>query len=261
MSTVNFGVRTDVGSHRDLNEDAVYAAPPIFAVADGMGGHAAGEVAAGLAIEQLGTLAGRANVQPDDVRSAIGDANRSIVARQDDEAETAGMGTTITGVCLGSVGGAPHWLVFNVGDSRVYRYVNGLLQQVTTDHSEVAELVAAGLISPGEARRHPNRNVITRSLGMTPPPETDIWVLPVVEGERFLVCSDGLPSEVPDSVIAALLGHVRNPQEAADALVAEAVAAGGHDNISVIVVEVADSGRVREAEVATAPRQRLSEGI
>jgi len=256
---VAYGARTDVGGHRDLNEDAVLATSPIFMVADGMGGHAAGEVASALAVEQMGTLAGHADLRPDDVLRAVHAANDSIMARESEQVETAGMGTTVSGVCLGTVGGSPHWFVFNVGDSRVYELVDGILRQLTVDHSEVAELISAGRITAAEARNHPLRNVVTRSLGSEPPPVPDMWVLPVVEGQRLLVCSDGLPLEVSDEQILTLLRDAATPQQAADALVNTAVAAGGRDNVSVVVVDVLPSRETAVVDVATAPRTRMGE--
>jgi serine/threonine protein phosphatase PrpC len=235
---LTWGQATNVGCVRELNEDAVIAALPIFAVADGMGGHAAGEVASGLTITALAALAGQGEVSSDDVLNAIRTANATIAARAREDAGQRGMGTTVTGLAVVSAESNPHWLVFNVGDSRVYRLVDGVLEQLTIDHSEVEELVMAGSISRSEARVHPRRNVITRSLGTQLAPTTDEWLLPPIVGERFLVCSDGLFNEVDDDQIAALMSSIIDPQSAADALVAAAVSAGGADNISVIVVDV-----------------------
>jgi PPM family protein phosphatase len=257
--SVSVGTCTDTGVRRGLNEDAILAASPIFAVADGMGGHAAGEVAAALAVERLSVLAGRGDVRPDDVLRALDEANAAIVAHENAQVETAGMGTTITGVCLAAVAGSPHWVVFNIGDSRVYRFSNGELSQLTVDHSEVAELVAAGQITAAEALTHPQRNVVTRSLGVLPPPVADLWVLPVLAGERVLICSDGLPLEVPEQAIAAQLAAAVPVQAVADALVASALAAGGRDNISVVVLDVPTLNGIDELDEITAPRKRLTE--
>jgi protein phosphatase len=251
----DFGARTDVGNLRELNEDAVLASPPVFVVADGMGGHAAGEVASLLALQTIGGLAGRDDLRREDLLAAIEQANEAILAEADQQREHRGMGTTVSGVCLGSVGGAAHWFVFNVGDSRVYRFVDGTLTQITTDHSEVAELVALGRISEDEARSHPARNIVTRSLGTDPSPVPDIWVLPVVSGERFLICSDGLPLEVREQDIASILGS-GSAQEAADRLVEAALSAGGRDNVSAVVVDVPRDQDAHAVDVATAPRKR-----
>ena len=233
-----WGAASDVGAVREQNEDALLAEPPMFVVADGMGGHAAGEVAARVAIEQLAALKEHGPPDTDAVRAGVAAANAAILDWSREHPETAGMGTTVTGVCLGTDGGAPAWIVFNVGDSRVYRFADGELAQVTTDHSEVQELVAGGALAPEQARSYQRRNVVTRSLG-SEPAEPDVWVLKVVPGERFLVCSDGLTGEVDDDEIADLLRRDGDPQQAADDLVAAAVAAGGHDNVTVIVVDAA----------------------
>ena len=231
-----WGAATDIGAVRDHNEDALYAQPPVFVVADGMGGHAAGEVAARLAIEQFADLADADAVDPDGVRAAVAAANAAILAWSDEHPETAGMGTTVTGVCLGRNDGRPAWIAFNVGDSRVYRIADGALAQVSTDHSEVQELLDGGALSPEQAKSYVRRNVVTRSLGSDPAPEPDVWVLPIVPGERFLVCSDGLSGELDDDQIADLLG-ASDPQQAAEQLLTAAVEAGGHDNVSIIVVD------------------------
>jgi protein phosphatase len=231
-----------VGAVRDHNEDALLADPPLFVVADGMGGHAAGEVASALALEQLGTLRGRSDLTEEDVRAAIGAANQAILSWSDDHPETAGMGTTVTGAYLGSIAGAAQWSVFNVGDSRVYQFCGGVLTQLTTDHSEVQELVDAGQLTADQAEHYIRRNVVTRSLGSQPAPAPDIFAVPTAEGDAFLICSDGLTNEVDEADMAGVLGRVQDPQKAADALVAMAVAAGGHDNVSVIVVRIPQGG-------------------
>jgi serine/threonine protein phosphatase PrpC len=256
---VTYAASTVAGAVRELNEDAVLADTPLFVVADGMGGHAAGEVASALALQQLAALRGQVDVRPEGILTAIEAANQSILDWSAARPETLGMGTTLSGVCLGEVGGSPHWFVFNVGDSRVYRYAAGSFAQVTTDHSEVEELVLAGRISAEEARGHPRRNVVTRSLGTDPAPTPDIWVLPAGAGETFLICSDGLPLEVEDSDIAAVLARELPPQEAVNMLVDMALAAGGRDNVSVVVVSVPASSEPQPVDVSTAPRHRAHE--
>jgi serine/threonine protein phosphatase PrpC len=232
-----WGAASDVGTVREHNEDAHLAQAPVFVVADGMGGHAAGEVAARITVEQFAALAERDGLDANAVRGAVAAANSAILAWSGEHPETAGMGTTVTGACAGMGDGAPAWIVFNVGDSRVYRFADDALAQVTTDHSEVQELVAGGALRPDQARNYVRRNVVTRSLGSEPAPAPDVWVLPVVPGERFLVCSDGLTGEIDDDEIADLLRSERDPQQAADKLVAAAVGAGGHDNVTVIVAD------------------------
>ena len=249
-----WGSSTDIGRHRPLNEDAVWAGPPLFAVADGMGGHAAGEVASALAVDKLAKLAGRCNIGPDDVRRSLAAANQAILDWSATRTDSVGMGTTVSGVCLGRVGGVPHWFVFNVGDSRVYRLVDGTLSQITIDHSEVEELLAAGRLTPGQARHYPRRNVVTRSLGTDPAPIPDLWIFPTEQADTFLICSDGLTNEVDDDGIRQLLQQRASAQEIAEALCRLAVANGGRDNVSVVIVRLNDEGEFSEMDAATAPR-------
>jgi PPM family protein phosphatase len=256
---VTYAASSVAGGVRELNEDAVLADMSVFVVADGMGGHAAGEVASALALQQMAVLRGQGDVRPEEILAAIEAANRSILDWSAARPETRGMGTTLSGMCLGAVGGSPHWFVFNVGDSRVYRYISGVLIQVTTDHSEVQELVTAGRITAEEARAHPRRNVVTRSLGTDPAPTPDVWVLPAEPGDTFLICSDGLPLELEDADMAHVLARELPPQEAVDLLVAMALAAGGRDNVSVIIVSVPAGSEPQPVDVSTAPRHRVFE--
>lgn len=257
--TLRAGSATDVGRVRGHNEDSLIADGVVFAVADGMGGHAAGEVASRIVVDTLRGLAQRVVLVRDDVVTALADSNEQILRSVARHPEQTGMGTTAAGLAIVSAGGSSHWAVFNVGDSRVYRYVDGSLRMVTVDHSEVRELVDAGLITEAEAARHPLRNVVTRSLGSDSMPAVDLWVFPPQVGERFLICSDGLTGELADHQIAALLGDHEDPQAAAVALVDAAVAAGGRDNVSVVVVALDhrdDEGD--DAEVDTAPRSQVT---
>jgi protein phosphatase len=260
MSHLVWGSSTDVGQHRELNEDAVWAEPPLFAVADGMGGHAAGEVAAALALRELAVLSGRDDVGPEDVLRSLAAANQAILGWSASRADAAGMGTTVSGVCLGVVGGVPHWFVFNVGDSRVYRLVDGALHQVTVDHSEVEELIAAGRLTAEEARHYPRRNVVTRSLGTDPAPAPDMWVFPAGVADTFLICSDGLTNEVDDDCIRQLLLERAGAQEVAETLCRTAVTNGGRDNVSVVIVRSDDESGAGGVDVATSPRSRVTEG-
>ncbi|NLJ53044.1 MAG: Stp1/IreP family PP2C-type Ser/Thr phosphatase [Intrasporangiaceae bacterium] len=233
---IRAGAQTDVGRVREHNEDNFVVEDRLFAVADGMGGHAAGEVASAIAVDIVGDVVENDPIRPDDLKNALSDAHERILGSVDDHPERRGMGTTMTGVAVVSAFGSDHWAVFNVGDSRVYRVVDGRLHQVTVDHSEIQELLSAGLITEAEARVHPGRNVITRSLGMSYPMEPDLWVFPPAEEEIFLICSDGLTNEVSESDIAVILEAEDDPQAAADRLVHEARLGGGRDNITVIVV-------------------------
>ena len=242
MTALRAGAATDVGTIRSVNEDSSFVGEGVFAVADGMGGHSAGEVASALAVDAVAELATMGTVVVDDVRHRVAAANADILAQADHDPGKAGMGTTLTGLCLIEVGGVAHWAVFNLGDSRVYRFHDGMIEQLTADHSEVAELVRGGHITEGQARVHPGRAVLTRALG-APDAEPEIRVLPVVAGERFLLCSDGLTNELSDEEIARGLDSETDPQALADDLVRAAVAAGGRDNITVVVVDnVAEAG-------------------
>jgi PPM family protein phosphatase len=234
--TLRVGSATDVGRVRDHNEDDLTTEGGVFAVADGMGGHAAGEVASAIVVECLRGLSERTVLVRDDVVAALTEANARILRSVARHPEQTGMGTTAAGIAVVSAGGSPHWAVFNVGDSRVYRCIDDRLTLVTVDHSEVRELVDGGFITEEEAAHHPLRNVVTRSLGTTTAPTPDVWVLPPHPGERFLICSDGLSNELGADDIRRLLTGTDDPQQAAEALVSAAVEAGGRDNVSVIVV-------------------------
>jgi protein phosphatase len=227
-----------------------------------MGGHACGDVASALtvhAFERLGARDG--HLAPGDVAGAVQRANQAIVSEANAHPEKEGMGTTLAGVAIVDQAGSPHWLVFNVGDSRVYRIAGGVAQQMTVDHSEVAELVASGRLAPDAARTHPLRNIITRSLGTTPAPALDTWLSPVASGDRFLVCSDGLTNELEDDEIARFISEAPTLASAAQALVDAAVAAGGRDNVTVIIVEMKGPRPELEdqAQLLTMPRKKFDE--
>lgn len=255
------GAATGTGLVRVANEDSLVVGRRVFAVADGVGGHAAGDVASALVVSRLRRLGGRCDLEPADVLQALMSANADILAAVRGAAGLDGMATTVAGLGLVRVGGAEHWLVFNIGDSRVYRLMSGALVRMTADHSEVAELVSAGRITEEQARSHPRRNVLTRSLGTDPAPIADTWVFPPDAGERFLICSDGLTGELTEARIAAVLSGEPDVQRAADELVDAANAAGGRDNVTVVVVDVPLSWADRPADAndRTAPRPTLPE--
>ena len=237
MISIRAGAATDPGRVRDHNEDSVFAGTGLYAVADGIGGHAAGEVASAMAVARLELLGGLPDLNPEAVRAHLALANREILAEAARHPERGGMGTTVAGVALATFAGTEHWVVFNVGDCRVYRFTGGLLDQLTVDHTEVAELIAAGTIDAAQAHKHPRRNVVTRALGTDPAPEVDLWILPPTPGERFLICSDGLPLELADAQISRVLGEEADADAAAHLLVRLAVEAGGRDNVSAVVVD------------------------
>ncbi|HEY5554900.1 MAG TPA: protein phosphatase 2C domain-containing protein [Cellulomonas sp.] len=237
VAGVSWGVATDRGSRRQVNEDSFLARLPVFVVADGMGGHESGEVASAYTIEALRGLLDEPTLTPDVVRAHLWRAVARI--RSIPTGSGPPPGTTLTGALVVRGPDGPSWLVVNVGDSRTYRLSGGELTQVSTDHSEVAEMVARGLLTVEEAARHPHRHVVTRVLGGggADEPEPDFFPLPFGAGDRVLVCSDGLTDEVDDARIAEILRTRPDPQDAADHLVAAALVAGGRDNVTVIVVD------------------------
>lgn len=252
MIRFSHGAATSVGRVRQVNEDSYLAVPPLFVVADGMGGHGAGNVASRIAIEEMSACAALRPLFAEAVLTALEHANRHIIER--DEANR--MGTTAAGLAALEAAGGDHLMVFNIGDSRVYRLAGGRFEQVTVDHSEVQEMVLAGVITREEARTHPRRNVITRALGSDAGLLPDHWLLPATTGERFLICSDGLSSELPDGVIASLLA-AGAPQQAAERLVAAANDAGGRDNVTSVVVDIDSDDD--DADETTLPREALSQ--
>ena len=270
MAELNWGSATDPGRIRAQNEDNLLAVDGVFVVADGMGGHEAGEVASEIAVQRIrDDLASsaenhtlpEAKAVVEAISSANGDIFRAAIANPGQ----AGMGTTVTAIAV--IGdhmagrGEPNLdvnddpgeitpvvtaeptealVLANVGDSRTYLIRHDRLRRVTVDHSYVQELVSTGHISEAEARSHPRRNIITRALGIEPDVKVDWWTLPLIKGDRFLLCSDGLVDEVDDDAIKLTLTELTDPQLAAERLVEQANEAGGRDNISVIVVDVLD---------------------
>ena len=229
------GARSDVGSRRAVNEDSMLVADPIYAVADGMGGHAAGDLASQAAIVQLRSIVGLSDVTVPVLQTALDDAQRSVRVIAD--ANERGAGTTVTGVVAALHAGEPHWIVFNVGDSRVYRQRDGVLEQLSHDHSFAQELVDAGSMAKDDVSSYRGRNVITRAVGSDDSP-ADITLWAIQGAERVLVCSDGLTTEVSDASIGRLLTANLDPQRAADELVARAIRNGGRDNVTVVVIDV-----------------------
>lgn len=241
------GGATDVGRVRATNQDALGATDGLYVVADGMGGHSGGEVASSVAVASiLGAFeaAGRRRTRAAlrtraGLADAVSTANREVIERAAEDPALHGMGTTMCALAVvtGEDGG-PALAVANVGDSRVYRFGGGVLTQVSDDHSLVGDLVRAGELTRDEASRHPQRNILTRALGIEVEVMVDTWELVPVAGDRYVLCSDGLVNEVDDATMADLLAGTPDPQDAANALVEVAVATGGHDNVTVMVVDV-----------------------
>ncbi|MFW3172540.1 PP2C family protein-serine/threonine phosphatase [Geodermatophilus sp. CPCC 206100] len=229
---LTWGAATVTGQRED-NQDRFLAEPPVFAVADGMGGHAGGAAAAETVVEALRALTGSETTTVEKIRLALLRADGEIRAFRGPD--TAGAGTTVAGVALVDEGDGPQWAVFHVGDSRVYRWHDGQLEPLTTDHSVVQELIDAGYISDESAATHPQRHIITRALGVGARSEPDVALLPIVAGEHFLACSDGLTGELDDGRLAQAMAAGVNPH-IAQALTSEAEHVGARDNVTVVVV-------------------------
>ncbi|MCR2801433.1 MULTISPECIES: PP2C family protein-serine/threonine phosphatase [unclassified Microbacterium] len=245
---VTCGTHTDPGLRRPVNEDALFAEHPVYIVADGMGGHDAGDLASAAIIEVFRPLAGRDDLTPDDVAAAV---ERAHTAVSDIAANRPrGAGSTLTGVVAVWQDGVRRWLVVNVGDSRVYRLLTDQLEQLTVDHSVAQELVDEGRLARHEMSSFRGRNVITRAIGQERS-RADYWLLPIVTGERLLVCSDGLSGELTDEAIRAGLTLGGAPGQTAGSLVAQAIGHGGRDNISAIVIDVVAGGVNPRQEATT----------
>ncbi|AMB60299.1 protein phosphatase [Microterricola viridarii] len=235
--TLAWAAMTDTGLRREANEDSFLAETPLFVVADGMGGHSAGDVASGAVVSRLAELSGQSAVGP----AAIEDALRLAVQDMHEKVGVtdAGSGTTVTGVAITATTGADSaWLVFNIGDSRVYVLSGGVLEQLTRDHSVVQELLDAGHITPEEAETHPHSNVITRAVGFHEDPVPDYQLIPIEAGMRLLICSDGLTKELTNYGIRHFLLANPRPGDAVEKLVEAALGNGGRDNVTVVVVDV-----------------------
>nr|WP_286132166.1 protein phosphatase 2C domain-containing protein [Clavibacter michiganensis] len=249
---LSWAAQTNTGLKRSGNQDSYLAAAPVFAVADGMGGHAAGDEASAAVVMRLAEYMSGDFASTDDIARALRHASDDIgeIAGSHDR---AGSGTTVTGIALTIQGRRPYWAVFNIGDSRVYSLVDGVLTQVTVDHSAVQAMVDSGRITALEAESHPNRNIITRAVGFGKNPVPDLWFIPVSEGARLLICSDGLTKEVDVDLIRLLLAEATDADDAAGLLLEAALAAGGRDNVTTLVVEVLRSDDVADADT-TLPR-------
>jgi protein phosphatase len=259
---LRYGAATDVGKVREVNEDAYLAAPPLFVVADGMGGHDGGDVASRIVVEEFARLA-EEGYDPrhgaEVVAATLVASHDRITAYADEQARRTGRdfqaGTTAVVALLVEDDDGPRWLLANLGDSRVYRFVDGELQQVSVDHSLVQELVDEGSITREEMAVHPARHVVTRALGGPAAEHADYFLLPLPGAERLVLCSDGVTEMIDDASVALILRDSDDPRDAADRLVAEAVRAGGRDNATAVVVDVV--GLARESD-DDSERERLS---
>lgn len=223
--------RTHQGLVRASNQDSWLAEASLFGVADGMGGHRGGETASRVALEVFKNAIGKKKPAADAIRRAVEAANRRVydMAQQDENLQ--GMGTTMSMVWLGK----DKALIAHVGDSRVYRLRGGELTQLTDDHSFVAELVRNHIITPEMAKTHPNRNIITRAVGVDPMVEVDVLEEEIREGDLWLICSDGLHGMVEDAEIQKTLTDMEL-EEAAEHLLARALEGGGYDNVTLVLI-------------------------
>lgn len=248
LRIVELAERSDTGRVRDHNEDRAVAAAHVIAVADGMGGALAGEVASQMAVDAIGAIAPPAALPA--LKAAIENANRAIRRLAAQDQTKAGMGTTMTAAIVAT----SQVEIAHVGDSRAYLWSDGELLRLTDDHSVVAEMVRQGSLSEEEAERHPHRNVITRALGAEPDVRVDTYEHPLAEGDVLLLCSDGLYGEVADAGIAEELARAKTLEEAAAALVTRANANGGSDNVTVVLARVGTG-----PEVEVSPRSETSD--
>lgn len=242
---VEHGSATDVGLVREVNEDSFLADAPVFVVADGMGGHDGGDVASGIAVQEFGRLAGGSYTLDEGI-DAIVEALRRADTRIGEYAEGQRArghrdfhsGTTAVVALVVQAPAGPQWLLANLGDSRIYRFFEGALTQVSVDHSLVQELIDAGRLSVEEAAQHPDRHVITRALGGVASAVPDFFHMMLPPGTRLLLCSDGVSGMIDAGAMARILGEQGDARDAARRLVEAAVAAGGRDNATAVVVDV-----------------------
>lgn len=236
---MSYSAATDVGQVRSVNEDSFLVAPPVFVVADGMGGYERGDIASAIVVEEFGTLGGRATVSASDVEDCIARARERIRGLA---TERVSPGSTVLAAAYVEQSGRGYWAIAHEGDSRAYTWRDGSLSRITKDHSIVQELVDDGEITEEEARVHPERHVITRALGGTGGTGPDFSLVPVEQGTRLLLCSDGLTGELSEQSICRVLGDETGSAAAVDLLVRRAVEAGGHDNVTVVIVDVVSVG-------------------
>ena len=257
MLTLAIGAATDTGNLRGQNEDAHIAEQNLFAVADGMGGHNAGEVASAMAIEHLQNVAISGVSSAEAFAQVVRDLNSAIYTSATSTTDQRGMGTTLTAAALlaptDNMDQPSQIVIANVGDSRTYLLRSGELRQLSVDHSYVQELVTEGLLTVDEARNHPRRNIVTRALGIDEQVSVDTWTIPMFDGDRFMLCSDGLVDEVPLDEITEMMREHSAPQHVAERLVTAAKRHGGRDNITVIVVDVNINAAAPEVVADIAP--------
>lgn len=255
--TFRWAGATERGKVRAVNEDNLVALPGVFVVADGMGGHSAGDVASALAVQRLGRLAERVPIPVEDVAPAIAELNSEIHGRSG-EAGQLGMGTTLVAAMLVDVGGDSEIVVLNVGDSRCYLADDAGFRRLTHDHSLVQEMVDAGTIDAAEAISHPDRNVVTRAVGIEAEVSADFVPLSRAARQRLVLCSDGVSGPIVDEQLAELASRTRPVDVAVDGIIAEVLAGRAADNATVLVVDVEwDTVDSDDDPEITSPQHRL----
>ncbi|UCR90195.1 PP2C family protein-serine/threonine phosphatase [Mycetocola spongiae] len=232
---------TDTGLTRERNEDSFFARAPLFVVADGMGGHAAGDLASAAVTGSLAALR-ETPMGPEQIQGGLARATELIAEHTG--VIGGGGGSTVVGVTVTERAGAPYWMFFNLGDSRAYLLSGEEFSRVSVDHSVVQALVDGGALTTDQAATDRRRNVITRAVGFEADPVPDYWLIPILAGSTVLCCSDGLTAEVSEEKIHAILSAAPTPRIAVDSLIAEALAAGGRDNVTAVVVR---AGEIRGA--------------
>jgi protein phosphatase len=255
MMRIDAAAATHVGLVRHGNEDSYLCVDGLYFVADGMGGHSAGEVASDIAVTTLSELLSDMvanSLTVDDLAAAIRHANTAILAEARLDHTKSGMGTTLTGVAVAD-SERRRALVANVGDSRTYLWRHGELRQITKDHSHVQSLVDRGAITKAEARVHHQRNIVLRAMGIDPELDVDVFEVDIEDGDRFIVCSDGLVDEADDDAIEVAIRSSSSPQDLADALIALANDGGGRDNVTVVVVDFLQDGEAATPIIAPSP--------
>lgn len=236
VDILDFAAVTHPGTLKSINEDSVLAKSPVFVVADGISGCHRGDRASGLLTDIFSRLADQPGLRPEDVAETLELAQREVLASQQREQHTAA--STASGAVAVRAGELAYWVIFNIGDSRVYRLSGDDLEQITVDHSHVQDLLDAGVITPDQAAHHPERNVITRAVGSIDGFQPDYWMVPMIAGDRLLLCSDGLLRETDPEQVFRIVSGPNDPRTAVGDLLALALAAGARDNVSIIVVDV-----------------------
>ncbi|MEP6893171.1 MAG: Stp1/IreP family PP2C-type Ser/Thr phosphatase [Gaiellaceae bacterium] len=250
---------SDTGRRRFNNEDSYVSQPPLFAIADGVGGAQAGEVASRLAAAALAELEPGSHGE-DVLVALIAEANRRIYERSLEDPAAAGMGTTVTALLVDESAGTI--VLGHVGDSRAYVFRGGKLAQLTDDHSLVGELVRSGRLSPEDAEQHPHRSVITRVVGTESTVDVDVETIQPAAGDVFIICSDGLTDMLPDALVSAAIADAQgDPGRIAEALVGAANEAGGIDNITVLVFEIEEGDPAAAAAMVAEPDETTAESV